>query len=614
MKKILFAISAVILQIQSVSTENETIFHKKLLKKFYQQNPYEGVLILNENGKHDYCHNMLTWLNYEGTPVTIITGNKTLEYYKYFNNGILAIVCMASYDKSIMKQLDEILNYIHSVRIIVIVDQDSDNIYLKDVEEFFHYCKQLKMLNVLVIFKDFYTTHKYLQYTRFPEFRIEDGVYDANDNATFCILPERLRDLKGYKLRTIADHIEPRSIEYYNERNESVLVGYVGRFVSAIARALNATLVFPKKIPYNVMVSYRDVIVYIDEFELDIPASSLAMFESDDYHDFSEPFEFGRWCFLLPMEHPIELKEVFLLLLYSQIALIAFVLMIVFTIVFSLIAYNQQSEHRLVNWPEILVNDVAIRGVLGQCFVFCLNPSLSLKKAYIMLLLTGVIISTLFNTYLLTFTTQPPMPEKIKTFAQLTKSHLRVAISQIEFEYLDKLTNGSLAYSYSKFNVIPDLTDFSILRDSFDRRYVFPATTSKMFYYTSLASFYNQEIFRISPDMCPNTIMQFVIPLGKNSNFRGILHDLILYAEQSGLLDYWMKENSFRDVQAAGTVININITHRREKAPLQVNDLFWIWIYYLFSITIAIGVFVLELISKKFNCQQASNAIKKIKN
>ena len=46
-----------------IESENEKLFHKDLIRKFYQQKPFEGILMLNEGNKYLYCHNLLEWIN-----------------------------------------------------------------------------------------------------------------------------------------------------------------------------------------------------------------------------------------------------------------------------------------------------------------------------------------------------------------------------------------------------------------------------------------------------------------------------------------------------------------------------------------------------------------------
>ncbi|XP_037811571.1 uncharacterized protein LOC119603585 [Lucilia sericata] len=415
----------------------------------------------------------------------------------------------------------------------------------------------------------------------------------------FHILPERLRNLKGYKLRTIADHIEPRAMEYYNENNETKLNGYIGRFVKTISEILNASLYFPLKVPPDVMLDYRDIMGYVSNYSLDIPVSSLSLFEFDDQHDFSYPFEMGKWCILLPMEKPLDFKEVFLIILHSQIMFITMILITIFTMVFYLAGSknHQCGGHR---WPEIIINDKAIRGVLGQGFVISKDKTYALKLIHLMLLLSGLTISSIFGSYLLSFNTQPPLEPEIDSYQNLAKSSLKLAITKTEIDYLHNITNGSLVYLYKKFHTFANFVEYSRFRDTFDRRFAYPTTTSKMLYYSGLESFYGTKFFRYSSKMCPNTMMLFQFPLGPNSYFLTRINEIIMNTMQSGLLEYWMSK-SYIDAVTAGKVIHINITYPTLVSPLYLHDLYWIWLYFIIAITAAIVVFIMELlIHKKF--------------
>ncbi|XP_037811572.1 uncharacterized protein LOC119603586 [Lucilia sericata] len=544
------------------------MFHENLLKKLYQQKTYEGVLILNEDGEHQYCYNFIEYFKFQEIPIIVVTGNKTEPYRNYFNNQILAIVCMSSYYYNILEQLAKILDYMRYIRIVVIMDQWTKELNAEELEDFFHYCHKLKMLNVVIIFRDFYKTRKYVQYTIFPEFKMEFDIYNPN-SSDFYMLPERLQNLKGYKLRTIADHTEPRAMEYYNESNETVLNGYIGRFVQTISETLNSSLYFPLKVPPDVMLEYRDVMSYVVNYSIDIPVSSLSLYEFDDQRDFSYPFEIGKWCILLPMEKPLDYKELFLLILHSQIMLITMVLIVIFTMFFYLALGKKRCHYCLHRWPEIIINDTAIRGVLGQGFVSSVYSKLSLKLIYIMLMLSGLTISIIFDCYMLSFSTQLPSEPCINNYQDLEKSSLKLAIARPEITYLHNITNGSLSFLYSKLQTFSSFAEYSRFRDSLDRRFAYPTTTSKLYYYNGLESHYSKKFFRFSSNMCPNTMMQFEFPLGPNSYFIPRINEIILNTLQSGLIDYWMSK-SYLDMVAAGKAIRVNITYPDYASPIYV--------------------------------------------
>ncbi|XP_046803872.1 uncharacterized protein LOC124419276 [Lucilia cuprina] len=488
------------------TNDTEQQFSEQLLINLYQRKIYKGVLIFNENDRHQYCNNFLKYFQFQETPMTIITANITKQYRKYFNNQIICIVCMTYYQQNILDQLAMILYNMRYTRIIILIDQSSKQMDLKELNDFFKYSYKLKMLNVVVFFKDLC---KYVQFTIFPKFELEFGLYEVNSSNIGDILPDRLRDLKGYKLRTLADHYEPRSMEYYNEKNETILNGYIARYVQTISEALNASLYFPLPIPHNKPIHHREVIKYTVNSSLDIPISIIALYETDDLLEFSYPVELIQWSFCLA----------------------------------SCKKWYSQWHYR---WPEIVINDMAIRGVLGQSFVESNNRKLSLNLINTMLMLCGLTVSTVFGCYLLTFCTQPPLEPEIKTYQDLAKSPLKVGIYLQEFLLIHNMTNGSLAYLYDNFVVLTEFADFTHLRDTFDRRYTYYTTSSKLYYYQGLESYYNTKIYRYDSGMCVSTMMQLYLSLGPNSYFLPRVDEIIMNIMQSGLMNYWIS-CSYRD-------------------------------------------------------------------
>ena len=581
------------------ANENEKIFYEDLLKKFYQQEAFNGILMINVENKYSLCHNVLKWLQYNGIPVTQLTGNQTMEYHNRFSNEILTIACTPAYRRyDVLEQLAEILNDMRYTRIIIVMDGWSFAKDLERLNDFFKYCHKMKMLSVVVILKNFYKTHTYSQYNIFPEYRIEFGVYQPDKINDLSMLPDRLRDLKGYKLRTIANHDAPHSMEYYDENNKTVLVGYMGRFMKAASQMLNATLYFPVTVPFNRILNFQDIVNYRDNSSIDIPISNYAI--NSKQEEWSYPIEFDKWCFLLPIVKRKETKEVFLMILHSQVMYIIFTFISIFTLVF-FVAFvgNKYCVRRHYSWPEILVNDMAIRGVLGQGFVFSVHSKLSIKQIYVVLLLTGLTITTIFSSHLQSLATLSPYEPEIQNYHELLKSNIKVAIYEEDYKTLHNLTNGSLAFLYKKFRIMPKAEDFVNLRDSFDPRYAYPTTADKIYFYSGLELYHRTKLFRYSSNMCFYSMMQFAIPLGKNSYFRQRLYAVTLAIWESGLLDFWMKRKAFDDVVAAGKVIKLNISYDEDKKPLTVEDLYWIWLYYVLFCLVAIIVFIFELLIYK---------------
>lgn len=255
------------------------------------------------------------------------------------------------------------------------------------------------------------------------------------------------------------------------------------------------------------------------------------------------------------------------------------------------------SRRILYNWPEILVNDVAIRGVLGQSFVDAANGRLSVKQIYAILLLTGLTVSTIFSSHLGSFSTHPPFKPGIQNYQQLADSNIKVAIYKEDYELLHYITNGSYSFLYKKFKIFSKFEEFHYLRETFNPHYAYPTSTFKMYYYSGLEYHYRRKLFHFSTRVCPHSMMQFFIPLGNNSYIRNRLYRLTLVIWESGLLDYWMKSKSFDDVVAAGKIPNLNISYENSNnKPLTVEDLYWIWLYYMVFNSVAITAFVFELL------------------
>ncbi|XP_073824743.1 uncharacterized protein [Musca autumnalis] len=526
---------------------SETIY-RRLFDQLMQDKRYESVLWYGDEGNLQHeCFNVLDVLQPMEVPVIVMNSNVNFRLFETFNNEMVSWICMTSLQNmALFSNLASALDNIRYTRVIV---QVMEKALEDELNDFFQFSVKLQMLNVMVCYGDFHQNQHYYLYAPFSPTKLEEHIFQSMHD--IVIFPPRLQNLYGHPIRTLVEHTRPRAMEYYNAKGERCIVGPLGRFITTLIDKWNGTLTFPYDVPLNVTINYREFLPLMRNYSLDVPVTSSAIFHTDDIHEFSYPLELSYWCLLLPVEHPLEFRYLLLLLIKSLC---------------------RTGKMVTYKWPKYLINADAIQGVFGLSVHYKIPNRFSLRLIYLMLFVSGLTFTSIFNSNLFSIITHPLPASPIRSYEDVQKSSLKIAISQLEFDYFRNILEFPSSLTHSKFLILQNITDFYKLQDSFNRSYAYFTSGSKMFHYASFQEVKGVKMFRLSKEMCPNPMMLLQVPLSPNSYFRQAIHIGILEAWQSGLLYYWQK-NSNSDVKNAGQKITVNLTRFESYSPINTKDM-----------------------------------------
>ncbi|XP_037818886.1 uncharacterized protein LOC119608509, partial [Lucilia sericata] len=561
--------------------------------------------------QNDYCVNLKYYMEYDQhhlenqqqqtlVPVILLQSQQT-EYrlHKKFNSEFVTIICIPPpsplpltltlpqrqvitkvTQNHLLRALSKNLLYLRKNRVILRLDfNHCEGENLQNISEILKYCNMEQIINIMIISYQFpYNDTVYYSYEKFPRFKITKNNWLKEQH----LFPDQLQNLKGYKLFTLPDQIEPRSMVYNDSQGHQQICGYVGHFVRYFAQGLNASLVLAYEVPKGVQIFYSDILKLTRNHTLDIPASLTGPINGTDWSEFSYPFEIADWCVMLPVEPEISMAEIFLAVLNPYFIVNLLLLFVCCTLLLLIVFKRISITDHPLNLADILINDKAFRAVLGQGFPFN-HKNLDYFVVYIFILLffTGLVVITLFAVFLSSFMTSPPKSTPIKSFADLEKSGIKLYISEGEYAYI--YPSDYLKYP-QLFHITESFNEFVRLRNTLNTSQAYVITSSSWPVVAVQQQLFSRQLFRYSKDLCFSRYLHFYFILPMHSVFREALQMSTLRAYSSGLFFHWF-ESSFHELVSLGRLSFTDITEPRKLMPISVEDLKLIFMGFYISLS-----------------------------
>ncbi|KNC29955.1 hypothetical protein FF38_08549 [Lucilia cuprina] len=531
--------------------------------------------------QNDYCVNLKYYMEYDQhhlenhkmlqqqeqallVPVILLQSQQTeYQLHKKFNSEFVTIICIppstlpltlslpqqrqvitkVTQQNHLLRALSKNLLYLRKNRVILRLDfnqHEGEN--LQNIEEILKYCNMEQIINIIIISYQF--------------------------------------------------QIEPRSMVYYDSQGHQQICGYVGNFVRYFAQGLNASLVLAYEVAKGVQIFYSDILKLTRNQTLDIPASLTGPINGTDWSEFSYPFEIADWCVMLPVEPEISMADIFLAVLNPYFIINLLLLFICCTFLLLIVFKRISISSFRLHLSDILINDKALRAILGQGFPFN-NQKLDYFVVYVFILIffTGLVVIILFDVFLGSFMTSPPKNPPIRNFADLEKSGIKLYISKSEYAYI----YPSDYFKYPQlFHIIDSFNEFVRLRNTLNTSRAYVITSSSWPVFAVQQQLFSRPLFRYSKDLCFSRYLHFYFILPMHSVFREALQMSTLRAHSSGLFFHWF-ESSFNELVSLGHLSFDDITEQRKLMPISVEDLKLIFIGFYISLLVCVGIFVLEL-------------------
>ncbi|XP_019894878.1 uncharacterized protein LOC109614061 [Musca domestica] len=332
--------------------------------------------------------------------------------------------------------------------------------------------------------------------------------------------------MQGYPLKISAGNNPPRAFVYPNQNNEMIYSGIVPRLIKIFARHFNFTLQW-MLVPNYQSSSLRDCMAFLLENKIDLCGDFMHF--NDKLYAIAAPVFINYGYIQVPFSQTIPKYQYFLQPFENSLWYSICILLAVHTLVLSLI-HRYKSNF----WS------------LGKFFLLSLQSILFVSTynlppwrghlkyfLYLLLTLTGFIISTLYVTFLSSILTTNVYEPQIDSVEELKQRKIPILTNDLDIEvlkYFDSLDKISGNY----LNV--DITTYGKHRSRLNPQYAYITFEDKCDFYLYQQKFLQRPRLRLMTK--PSIALWANIPMHHNWPFLDLMHRYMLRIFETGLLTH----------------------------------------------------------------------------
>ncbi|KAH8234298.1 hypothetical protein KR038_007212 [Drosophila bunnanda] len=547
--------------------------------------PRTLLLLQNKGDSHtDAC-----WLQNElDLNVAYITfnANQSTQLKGKVNRKILALVCLESRAEEVMKALCENLMDIRGTHVLFIATMDTN------ITSLFEDCRSNQMLNVLAL-KDSNREFIY-SYRAFPHFKV---VRRRLGQVRRYFKPH-VGNLQGHPIATIPYSLVPRSVIYRDKEGRRQMTGYLTHFYTNFARSLNATLrVRWDLVPESEAPDHNVTSGLMRDGLVDFPMVLTTLAPEPFYPSYVA--EITSWFLMLPVEPDMPLSS-----LYFNLKGWPYFLGLM--VVLALLLVNAQLLESGQGFFTLrcgnIFADHVLRAILAQSFDMPIRRLFfSRTLLYSLLMMAGLIVSTIYSANLATLLVDPPAAYKILSYEDLRRIHLKIFISQQELPTLsDSIGKDVLEANLDVFHVTTSIVEFLAKRNELNTSFGYPVTNTLWPFLQLKQIKMHRPAFRKSNEISFMPFMPVTMPMARNSIYRDAFNRYLSHTLASGLYDLWFKR-SYHELIAIGK-LNYSVDQAEPGGyhDLDWDDLFYVWIAYIAGTTVSLLVLPFEILYYKW--------------
>ncbi|KAH8347723.1 hypothetical protein KR084_000590 [Drosophila pseudotakahashii] len=422
----------------------------------------------------------------------------------------------------------------------------------------------------------------FYRYYLYPSFRTVQLVLQSSS-----IFDREFPNMQGYPLIVMPDQWLPRSLLYVDRRTgKQVLAGSVGRFIHVLAWKLNATLQLVQTVTPGRFLQATDRQELGKSMSIDVPASISMVERGEQLARTSYPLELTHICLMIPVAQDIPLRDIYFLL--SSVSNMLLAVGIVFTYGFVL-SLLRKFTNRDVHLADFLLNDKALRGILGQSFRLPWPRSSSSRWIYLMLGIVGLNVSIIFEAALETMMAHPPREFQARSFTDVRRTQIPLVTTE---EDLHTLVDLHLAL------LVVNVSEYHHLRNGRNSSNAYFASRLHWTLFSEQQKRFSRELFIYSMDACLWSLALLSFQWPQSSLFADPVSKLILDVRANGLYQFWVGMHHYDMVEAGLASLedpSLRIDAMMQTNALRLVDLQWVWLAYGTLLGIALLVFLLEV-------------------
>ncbi|XP_016972396.1 uncharacterized protein LOC108039820 [Drosophila rhopaloa] len=576
---LLFCLGQIGAQFPDISARNKPELQERLLKLFVKVRQEEFFDTLLVYGEDCVFHLISKLLNVS----TVLVSSGSTSYDWNFSSLTLILSCDPEAEK-------EVTN-----RTLMKLQRNRRLIYLQgniQPESVCNSYSQKEQFNVAMVGPDF-DTSKYIYACRyFPDPKIEQ--VHLSDMKPIYI--EHFRNMHGAPIKTITDLLAPRSMLYIDEKSgETKLKGYVSNLINNFVEKVNATMKF-ELLEKN--ISIRNILKKVQADQIDIGTTLETCIHETPLDTASYPLLLTTYCLMVQVPAKLPYNMVYAMIVDRLVLVIIFVM---FCMLSMLLVYSENMSWRAWKLSNILLNDITMRGLLGQSHPFPLNASKSLRIIFVILCFASIMMTTMYDAYLQSYFTDPPFGPHIHSFKDFGKFNQKIAISTIEVIALTNTNNTPFReIPKDDLRIFEDWRVYIQLRDSFNLNYSYLVTGDRWSSFAEQQKAFKEPLFYIAKDLCFSRLLFLSIPLRRHLPYRHLFEEHMMRQHEFGLVNYW-KSHSFFDMVKLGLVPLEDLSQPKAyDDSLLMEDISSILKLYLAAISLSTICFLIEIGADKW--------------
>ncbi|KAH8252739.1 hypothetical protein KR032_001584 [Drosophila birchii] len=537
---------------------------------------------------NDYCPE--SWLRNSRFPLVTRSAKKVHPIDQQFSRSLHILClprCELQLDRNLLQNLATSLEeFPHQKVVLYVADSSSDRARM---DALLQATPNLRIQNIVCLLASDQQLYFY-RYHRYPKFRTEQKPLQSSH-----IFDQHFPDMQGHPLIVMPDQWLPRSILYVDRRTgEKILAGSVGRFIHVLAWKLNATLQLTQEVTPGRFLRANEFWELGNDMYIDVPASMTMLERGEQLPRTSYPLELTHICLMIPVAQEIPLKDIYWHLSSVSNMLLAGIVVYAFGLVLCLLRLLRSGNVRLV---DFLLNDRALRGVLGQSFRLPWpRRGYSSRWIYLMLGIVGLNVSSIFEAALETMMAHPPREFQARSFPDLRRTRMPLVTTPEDLHtVMDRHLNL----------LVVNVSEYHHLRNGGNASSAYFASRLHWTLFSEQQKRFTRQLFIYSMDACLWSLALLSFQWPQSSWFAEPVSKLILEIRANGLYQFWVGMHHY-DMTEAGLASLEDPSLRediKETSALRLDDLQWVWLAYGVLVAVSSLVFLLEIFWKRLGCK-----------
>ncbi|CAD7076998.1 unnamed protein product [Hermetia illucens] len=358
-------------------------------------------------------------------PRIIISKSTLGRILPYVNKNLISFVIVTN--KSVDSVLETVrisLRRLHESRIIFLLDFDPSTEFIQMLA---NWCWTHRMINVIISIEDASngTTNKKLySFNPFPTLTIEK----LPEGSVFVdLFPNKVRDLKGYPIRTVLKYDHPRSFTYTNYKGEMAFGGYLSKTFYTWITTHNASIQVIDD-GHRDILNRPQIINFLQNNTIDLAPHVLGL-NVENVTLTSATF-FGTVRLIVPQSSPIAPHNYLLLPFDRNVWYLIVSMAIYATFIEGICGLFVYGKFDLGEAFCNVLLCIMYQSLEPRSFKY--RPFVAIRGQ---LLILGFILTNLFLGLLSSFLTVVVYERQSNSFEDIDKSGVKLMLERMEFDY-----------------------------------------------------------------------------------------------------------------------------------------------------------------------------------